>query len=390
MTRRNSDARKRARVRFDRNELSGAFGDIGTDFPLIAGLILTAGLDPASVLVMFGAMQVLTGVVYAIPMPAQPLKAMAAITITQRLDADVLLGGGFAIGVLMLLLTATGILERLARAVPLAVVRGIQFGLGLQLALLALRNYIPADGGEGWILAGLTFTIVVALLGNRRFPPAVPAIALGVVYAVVLRFDSSSFAGSLGFTLPRVALPDPSAIVQGLVLLALPQLPLSLGNSVLATHRLADDLFPDAGIGVRKIGLTYSAMNLINPFFGGVPTCHGSGGIAGHYQFGGRTGGSVLIYGALYLVLGLFAAAGFGEAVELFPLPVLGIILAFEGLSLMTCVGTLERAELRTALLVGLIAAGAPYGYLIGAVVGIVVLKIERVRKPSSDQAHRR
>ena len=141
---------------------------------------------------------------------------------------------------------------------------------------------------------------------------------------------------------------------------------------------------------MRKIGLTYSAMNLINPFFGGVPTCHGSGGIAGHYQFGGRTGGSVLIYGALYLVLGLFAAAGFGEAVELFPLPVLGIILAFEGLSLMTCVGTLERAELRTALLVGLIAAGAPYGYLIGAVVGIVVLKIERVRKPSSDQAHRR
>ena len=136
MTRRNSDARKRARVRFDRNELSGAFGDIGTDFPLIAGLILTAGLDPASVLVMFGAMQVLTGVVYAIPMPAQPLKAMAAITITQRLDADVLLGGGFAIGVLMLLLTATGILERLARAVPLAVVRGIQFGLGLQLLSL--------------------------------------------------------------------------------------------------------------------------------------------------------------------------------------------------------------------------------------------------------------
>ena len=62
----------RARIRFDRNELSGAFGDIGTDFPLIAGMILIANLNPASVLTMFGLMQVLTGLLYGMPMPAQP------------------------------------------------------------------------------------------------------------------------------------------------------------------------------------------------------------------------------------------------------------------------------------------------------------------------------
>lgn len=69
------------RLRFDRNELSGAFGDIGTDFPLLVGMILVAGLDVTSSLVLFGAMVIFTGLFYGIPMPAEPLKAMAVIVI---------------------------------------------------------------------------------------------------------------------------------------------------------------------------------------------------------------------------------------------------------------------------------------------------------------------
>src|SRR5437763_1504603 len=173
-------------IRLDRNELAGAFGDIGTDLPLIVGMILAAKLDSASVLVLFGAMQVLTALRYRMPMPVQPLKAVAALVITQKLSGSLLYGGGLAIGLLML---------------------------------------------------------------------------------------------------------------------ALPQISLSLGNSVLATQQIARDLFPERRIGVRSIGFTYSLMNLINPFFGGIPTCHGSGGMMGHYAFGARTGGSVILYGLLYLIL---------------------------------------------------------------------------------------
>ena len=97
------------RLRFDRNELSGAFGDLGTDLPLVVGTVLAAGLDPASVLTVYGAMQVATGLVYRMPMPVQPLKAVAALVITQRLPAATLYGGGLAIGVTMLLLAATGL-----------------------------------------------------------------------------------------------------------------------------------------------------------------------------------------------------------------------------------------------------------------------------------------
>src|SRR3954464_2037772 len=126
----------RARIRFDRNEFSGAFGDIGTDFPLITGMILAAGLNPASVLTMFGAMQIFTGLLYGMPMPAQPLKAMAVLVISQKASGPVLYGAGLAIGLIMLVLASTGLLTVLANAVPKSVVRGIQFGLGLQLATL--------------------------------------------------------------------------------------------------------------------------------------------------------------------------------------------------------------------------------------------------------------
>ncbi len=268
-------------IRFDRNELAGAFGDLGTDFPLIVSMILAEGMDGASVLVMFGAMQLFTALTYGLPMPVQPLKAMAVIVITQKLGANVLYGGGLAIGLLMLLLTLTGMVDYVARLVPKAVVRGIQFGLGLQLVMLALKQYVVADGVAGYWLASLGFLLVFLLMGHRRFPPAIAVILLGVVYAFLFKLDGVAVARSLGFGLPAFRVPGLRNVLTGLVLLALPQLPLSLGNSVLATRQVVEDFFPGRPVSVRQIGLTYSLMNLVNPFFGGIPTCHGSGGLAG-------------------------------------------------------------------------------------------------------------
>jgi len=360
------------RVRFDRNELSGAFGDIGTEFPLVVGMILVAGLDAASVLIVYGCLQALTGVVYGMPMPVQPLKAMAVIVITQKLAGNVLYGGGLAIGVLMLVLAVTGLIGWLARAVPKSVVRGIQLGLGLQLATLALKDYVPADGRAGYVLAAAAFVVTLLLLGNRRVPPAPLIIALGILYALAFKLSAGSLQGSFALRLPELHTPTWADIVTGFLVLALPQLPLSLGNSILATRQVAEDLFPERRVTVPKISLTYSLMNLVAPWFGGVPVCHGSGGIAGHYAFGGRTGGSVVIEGTLYLVLGLFLSNGFHAVIELFPKPVLGVILFFEALALVKLVRDLaaSAADFAIVLLVGLVAFGLPYGYVIGLVLG--------------------
>ena len=177
-----------SRIRFDRNELAGSFGDIGTDLPLVIGMVLAAGLDPASVFIMFGLAQIATGLVYGLPMPMQPLKAMAVLVISQKLSGDLLYGGGLAVGVAMLLLTVTGGLTLLARLVPRCVVRGIQFGLGLSLASLALKNYVQADGWPGYVVAALGFAAMLWLLGNRHVPGGLVVIGLGVIYALTYHF----------------------------------------------------------------------------------------------------------------------------------------------------------------------------------------------------------
>ena len=373
-------APEKGAIRFDRNELAGAFGDIGTDFPLLVGLVLTAKLDSASVLILFGAMQILTGLFYRMPMPVQPLKAMAALVISQKLAGNVLFGAGLAIGLVMLVLALTGLTEWLARVVPKTVVRGIQFGLGLQLATLALRDFVQADGRNGYLLAGAAFLVTVCLMGNRRYPAALFVIGLGVIYAMVFKLDIGALGGSLGLRLPQFRVPSASDILNGFVLLALPQIPLSLGNSILATRQVARDLFPERALTVRGISLTYALMNLINPIFGGVPTCHGSGGMAGHYTFGGRTGGSVVLYGAIYLLAGLFLSAGFATLVQVFPKPMLGVLLLFEGLTLILLTRDLfeSKTELAIAALVGLMAVGLPYGYLVGMVAGTLLVYLTR------------
>jgi hypothetical protein len=372
----------RGAIRFDRNELAGAFGDIGTDLPLIIGVILAAHLDSASALILFGIMQILTALRYRMPMPVQPLKAVAALVIAQGISGNVLFGGGLAIGILMLLLTVTGLIDLLARIVPKCVVRGIQFGLGLQLATLALKDYVEADGAKGYVLAGIAFVIIVLLIGNRRYPAALFVIALGLVYAIVFKLNGPTLMQGIGFRLPHVYRPGVHDVLTGFLILALPQIPLSLGNSVLATRQITEDLFPDRPLTVRKISFTYSLMNLINPFFGGIPTCHGSGGMMGHYAFGGRTGGSVILYGGLYLILGLFFSGSFAHVVQVFPLPVLGVLLVIEGWRLMLLIrDTVDmKGELAIAVLVGLIAAGLPYGYLVGICVGTVLFYLGKNR----------
>jgi xanthine/uracil/vitamin C permease (AzgA family) len=361
-------------LRFNRQEWSGAFGDLGTDLPLIVGMILASGLDAASVLTVFGLMQIATALRYRMPMPVQPLKAMAALVIAQKLPAATLYGGGLAIGVSMLILSASGLLEWVNRVTPKPVVRGIQAGLGLQLAGIALREFVPADGRTGWWLAAGGFAITLLLLGRRRIPAAVVLVALGVAYALTFKLKAADLPGAVGFHLPAWHVPSLPAVWTGFLLLALPQLPLSIANSVLATRQLAEDLFPARRITARAIGLTYSCMNLVNPFLGGIPTCHGSGGMAGHYAFGGRTGGSVVIYGAMYVALGLFFGPGFEAVIRIFPLPVLGVLLFFEALTLLALLRDLAsvKADFVLALLVGVIASSVPYGYLAGLLLGLL------------------
>ena len=362
-------------IRFDRNELSGAFGDIGTDFPLIIGMILAAGLDSASVLIMFGIMQIFTGSFYKMPMPIQPLKAMATIVITQKISPNILYGGGLAIGISMFILNITKLIDWIGKMVPKTVIRGIQFGLGIKLGLLAIQDYVTADGINGYYLAMAAFLLAIILIGNRKYPPAIFIIMLGIIYGFIFNIDSYSLINSVGVNLPKIYTPTWADILTGFLILAIPQVPLSIGNSILATNQIANDWYPERFVTIRKISYTYSLINLINPFFSGIPSCHGSGGIVGHHTFGGRTGGSVIIYGFLYIFLGLFLSQGFEALIHIFPLPILGILLLFESLGLMILVQDIaeSKSSFIIAMLVGLISGSIRYGFVIGLIIGTLI-----------------
>lgn len=367
----------RGKILLNRNELSGAFGDIGTDLPLIIAMLSVTDLQASSILIIFGLMQILTSLIYGLPMPVQPLKAVAMIVITQKISSAIIFGSGLAIGVVMLILSITGIITYLYKIIPRTIIRGIQLGLGLQLCLLSLKDYIPNDKFPGYVIAFIAFVIGLRLIGNKKYPPAIFIISLGFLYSAIL---NSSIFQSISFNLPQFSLPKVNFenILTGFLILALPQIPLSLGNSIYATNQLVRDYFPEKKISVRKIGLTYSTMNILSGLIGGIPVCHGSGGIAGHYTFGARTGGSTLIYGIFYILTGLFFSMNPSNIFQIFPKPILGIILFFEGVALILLIKDVivDKRNFFIAIIVGLLAIGLPYGYLVGMVLGTLLFYI--------------
>jgi MFS superfamily sulfate permease-like transporter len=170
--------------------------------------------------------------------------------------------------------------------------------------------------------------------------------------------------------------PTNDEFARAALLLALPQIALSLGNSVLATRQVVADFFPEREpLTVQRIGTTYGLMNLVAAPLGGLPVCHGSGGIVGHYLFGARTGGSAIIYGSALLFAGFFLVGDPGAFQRLVPGPILGALLLVEALGVLSLVRDQWRlpSAFVLALGCGLTAAFVPYGYAIALVGGTLV-----------------
>jgi hypothetical protein len=116
--------------------------------------------------------------------------------------------------------------------------------------------------------------------------------------------------------------------------LYLPQVPLTLGNAVIAITEENNRLFPHRPVNEGKISTSTGLMNLLSASVGGVPMCHGAGGMAGHVQFGARTGGALVILGAVLLVIAIFFSSSVATLLRLLPAPILGVILFLTGAQL--------------------------------------------------------
>lgn len=321
--------------KFDKREFAGAFGDLGTMIPFVVGYITVAKMDPLGVLFMFGIMLIIGGAYYKTPMPIQPMKAIGSAAITQAaiITPGMVCGAGLFTGLFWLTASLTGVLNFIAKITSKPVIRGITLGLGLSFILQGVKM-MRADILVAVIALGLTFF----LLNNKRIPAMFFLLLLGVAAALIknpgLFRDLSAIHFS--FRLPEFLPVDMSwsDFAKGALILGIPQIPLTLGNAVVAVTAENNRLFPDHPVTEKKVAMSQGIMNLIAPIFGGIPMCHGAGGMAGHVRFGARTGGATIILGVALLITGLCFSSSVLLIFKLFPGSVLGVILFFAGLEM--------------------------------------------------------
>ena len=362
-----------ARNRFDRAEWAGAFGDLGTLIPFVVAYISLLGLEPFGILFAFGVSLIAVGLYYRTPFPVQPMKAIGAVATTQAaqtatITAGAVYGASLVTGLLWLVLGVSGMAQRVASFVSRPVAIGIVLGLGLGFMLDGARLM-----ANGWWLSGAALFVTLALLTNRKIPAMFLLLAGGAAVAVIR--DPAlldALAGmKAGLRLPEVTFTDITwnELVIGTLFLALPQLPLTLGNAVIAVTDENNRLFADRAVSRRQVAVSTGLMNLFSGSVGGVPMCHGAGGMAGHVAFGARTGGSCLILGGLLLILALFFSASVQTIFRVIPPEVLGVVLFLAGaqLALGSCDFARDKGERFTTLVTaGLAMWNVGVAFLIG------------------------
>jgi predicted benzoate:H+ symporter BenE len=326
------------RNRFDLNELAGAFGDLGTLIPFVAAYISVVKMAPAGILLAFGSALVTVGWIYRTPFPVQPMKAIGAAAITQSsqvatLTSSTVMGAGIVTGLLWMLLAVTGLAHRLVRWVPRPALVGVVLGLGFSFMLEGIRMMSQSP----WVGAGL-LSLTLVLLARSRFPAMVVLLAIGAVVALIEQPALSADIAAIQFSpkLPSFAWPTLSwnDLWVGGLFLALPQLPLTFGNALISITEENNHLFPDRPVTEKQVAFSTGLLNLWSSALGGIPMCHGAGGMAGHVQFGARTGGASIMLGVVLLAVGLFLGDSVAVLFRLFPPAVLGVILFLAGVQL--------------------------------------------------------
>lgn len=375
-------------------ELAGSLADLGTMLPLLIPLVVINGVNATIALLLVGLFYVGAGVYYGIPMPVQPLKVTAVVAITGGLSATTIAASGLLIGILMLFLGLTGLIDRVARVFSKPVILGIQVGLGLLLFFKGIEFVVNSNlfvGGGAVSIMGLPLGIIVGLVGmliavsllnNRRFPAAIALIGFGVL--VGLFFKTPALA--LGPQIPPLQMPTMADMQAALIFLVIPQIPLTLSNSVIAASDLSKKYFKRRGMKAsnRSLAKSLGIANLGVGVLGGIPMCHGSGGLAAHYRFGARTGGANLMIGGIFIAMAVIFGSTAMSLLGLIPLSILGVLLVFTGIQMMKRVLDIggKGDFLVVSTVVGL---GLATHMTIGFVTGIVLYHLMRWRGQIKD-----
>ncbi|KAE8350153.1 hypothetical protein BDV28DRAFT_139678 [Aspergillus coremiiformis] len=324
------------------SEISGSLGDLGTFLPIALALAVNGTISLSSTLIFSGLFNILTGLFFGIPLPVQPMKAIAAVAIARSFNNGTIAAAGIFVGLCIFLFSITGLLRWFADVIPIPVIKGIQVGAGLSLVIASCGNILSSLGWVGpswadnriWAIAVFIFLIITNVY--RKVPYALVVFILGIVFAVI-RSALAADLPSLGFWHPYTVVPTPHQWSVGAIDAGIGQIPLTTLNSIVAVVHLAGDLLPNVHTpSVTSIGLSVAGMNLVGCWFGAMPVCHGSGGLAAQYRFGARSGSSVIFLGLSKLFIGIFFGESLVGLLKRFPSALLGVMVIAAGLELVS------------------------------------------------------
>jgi SulP family sulfate permease len=388
------------RYQFNRLEFAGSLGDLGTLLPLAIGLIMINGLSPAGIFSSVGLFYIFSGIYYGITVPVQPMKVIGAYAIATTMSADQISASGFLMGMVLLIIGASGAMRVIGNYIPKSVIRGVQLSTGTLLMMQGIKFMLGTSTlqilhktAEPYLifqrLGPLPMGILIGigggiltllLLENKKLPAGLLVVCGGLLLGIALGTREGLNSLSLGLNFPEFlpfGWPKRADFTFALLALVLPQIPMTLGNAVIAYADLSQDYF-----GVQSQKVTYRATcismalaNFLSFLVGGMPLCHGAGGLAAHYRFGARTAGSNLIIGTIFVLLAVLFGNHSLSVIYLLPLSVLGILLLFAGIQLgLTILDLKNRKDLFVTLIImGItLATNLAAGFIAG--IGIAYL----------------
>ena len=363
---------------FNRVEFAGALGDLGTLLPLAIGLILINGLSPAGLFLSVGLFYIFSGMYYGVTVPVQPMKVIGAYAIATGMNAAQITASGFMVALVLLVIGMTDLMGLIGRYIPKPVVRGVQLSTGtllmvggvklmlgtskLQILSQATEPYLIIQN-IGWVPIGIVIGIAggvltLLLLDNRALPAAIMIVFGGLIFGLAFGTREGLNNLEIGFNLPGIlpyGWPTAADFLFALLALVLPQIPMTLGNAVIAYADLSGEYFGEQSkkITYKATCISMALANFLSSAIGGMPLCHGAGGLAAHFRFGARTAGSNLMIGVMFVALAILLGRHCLAIIYLLPLSVLGVLLLFAGSQLaLTVIDLKNRSELFVCLII--------------------------------------
>jgi SulP family sulfate permease len=393
-------------IKINRMEFAGSLGDLGTLLPLAIGMILINGLNPTGLIMTVGLFYIASGLYFRVTCPVEPMKVIGAYAVATGITAAQIQASCLWVFLFLIIIGGTGLITLAGRYIPKPVVRGVQLSTGILLVSQGIRLMLGTSRFQdlrqaaepylivqsiGWLPIGIIIGIVLGLLTlllleNRRLPAAIIVVGVGFLVGILLGTREGLEQLQIGIHLPALlpyGLPSGADFSFALLVLVLPQIPMTLGNAVIANADLSIQYFPEDGrrVTYRALCISMALANLLGFFLGGMPMCHGAGGLASRYRFGARTAGSNLIIGTIFLALAFFLGYHSLAVICNLPMAALGVLLIFAGAQLaLTLLDMQTRKELFIPILVlGItLASNLAAGFLSGIAVAYI-LKWKRI-----------